>query len=109
MNEYAFTNWVPNFSLMASTIGCDHGSGAGPLGFGGGGCAPAAAGGLGSGGVAGLGGGGGVGGVAGVSGCEPDSAGFSVLWFSFSSATSDRKSTRLNSSHSQISYAVFCL
>src|SRR5438270_6466629 len=24
-------------------------------------------------------------------------------------ATSDRKSTRLNSSHSQISYAVFCL
>src|SRR5688572_31667819 len=25
------------------------------------------------------------------------------------SATSDRKSTRLNSSHSQISYAVFCL
>src|SRR2546430_2813820 len=27
----------------------------------------------------------------------------------FSSAASDRKSTRLNSSHSQISYAVFCL
>src|SRR2546430_11079120 len=26
-----------------------------------------------------------------------------------SSLTSDRKSTRLNSSHSQISYAVFCL
>src|SRR2546430_5450238 len=26
-----------------------------------------------------------------------------------SGATSDRKSTRLNSSHSQISYAVFCL
>src|SRR2546430_9105326 len=26
-----------------------------------------------------------------------------------SSATGDRKSTRLNSSHSQISYAVFCL
>src|SRR2546430_14333115 len=26
-----------------------------------------------------------------------------------SSARSDRKSTRLNSSHSQISYAVFCL
>src|SRR5688572_32525438 len=25
------------------------------------------------------------------------------------SSTSDRKSTRLNSSHSQISYAVFCL
>src|SRR2546430_3154051 len=28
---------------------------------------------------------------------------------STSSTTSDRKSTRLNSSHSQISYAVFCL
>src|SRR5688572_30869546 len=28
-----------------------------------------------------------------------------VIW----SATLDRKSTRLNSSHSQISYAVFCL
>src|SRR2546430_4095304 len=27
----------------------------------------------------------------------------------FNSATLDRKSTRLNSSHSQISYAVFCL
>src|SRR2546427_9215301 len=27
----------------------------------------------------------------------------------FSTATADRKSTRLNSSHSQISYAVFCL
>src|SRR5688572_31370346 len=27
----------------------------------------------------------------------------------FSSSWSDRKSTRLNSSHSQISYAVFCL
>src|SRR2546430_7755247 len=27
----------------------------------------------------------------------------------FSNAVSDRKSTRLNSSHSQISYAVFCL
>src|SRR2546430_3994060 len=33
------------------------------------------------------------------------------LWRSvvFSVATKDRKSTRLNSSHSQISYAVFCL
>src|SRR5256886_6583962 len=30
------------------------------------------------------------------------------LW-RLSSARSDRKSTRLNSSHSQISYAVFCL
>src|SRR2546427_5115873 len=29
------------------------------------------------------------------------------IWFGDSSA--DRKSTRLNSSHSQISYAVFCL
>src|SRR2546430_7236987 len=28
---------------------------------------------------------------------------------SFSTRTQDRKSTRLNSSHSQISYAVFCL
>src|SRR2546430_5508216 len=28
---------------------------------------------------------------------------------SFRSTTVDRKSTRLNSSHSQISYAVFCL
>src|SRR2546430_6079113 len=27
----------------------------------------------------------------------------------FAQATEDRKSTRLNSSHSQISYAVFCL
>src|SRR2546430_10876864 len=27
----------------------------------------------------------------------------------FETATKDRKSTRLNSSHSQISYAVFCL
>src|SRR2546427_3119364 len=33
-----------------------------------------------------------------------------VLGFSFSVVTlRDRKSTRLNSSHSQISYAVFCL
>src|SRR5688572_32008679 len=29
--------------------------------------------------------------------------------FRISNPTSDRKSTRLNSSHSQISYAVFCL
>src|SRR5206468_11210870 len=28
---------------------------------------------------------------------------------SFSNSTRDRKSTRLNSSHDQISYAVFCL
>src|SRR2546430_11491032 len=32
-----------------------------------------------------------------------------VLIFSSSSLLRDRKSTRLNSSHSQISYAVFCL
>src|SRR5688572_31989335 len=30
-------------------------------------------------------------------------------WPSFATLGSDRKSTRLNSSHSQISYAVFCL
>src|SRR5256886_3605783 len=29
--------------------------------------------------------------------------------FTFAHKTEDRKSTRLNSSHSQISYAVFCL
>src|SRR2546430_13482324 len=36
---------------------------------------------------------------------------FSVLWIStgMPRPISDRKSTRLNSSHSQISYAVFCL
>src|SRR5688572_31771434 len=31
------------------------------------------------------------------------------LWFFDNSFDEDRKSTRLNSSHSQISYAVFCL
>src|SRR3712207_8011251 len=31
------------------------------------------------------------------------------LYFVFSMAFSDRKSTRLNSSHANISYAVFCL
>src|SRR2546430_16248665 len=31
------------------------------------------------------------------------------LGFRYASDTRDRKSTRLNSSHSQISYAVFCL
>src|SRR5947207_9708958 len=30
-------------------------------------------------------------------------------WNSYSSSTLDRKSTRLNSSHTVISYAVFCL
>src|SRR5688572_32008183 len=32
-----------------------------------------------------------------------------VVMLSISCASTDRKSTRLNSSHSQISYAVFCL
>src|SRR5690606_41113111 len=35
--------------------------------------------------------------------------GFIGKEFSLSSKTSDRKSTRLNSSHVKISYAVFCL
>src|SRR2546430_8738936 len=34
---------------------------------------------------------------------------FGRLGFAFSIGILDRKSTRLNSSHSQISYAVFCL
>src|SRR2546430_16452025 len=33
----------------------------------------------------------------------------SRAWAPASTSRSDRKSTRLNSSHSQISYAVFCL
>src|SRR2546430_6589041 len=37
--------------------------------------------------------------------CCPVSRFDTVTW----AATRDRKSTRLNSSHSQISYAVFCL
>src|SRR2546430_7108355 len=49
------------------------------------------------------------GGVAGVQPVRAD-AREEVHWFSnSSSALTDRKSTRLNSSHSQISYAVFCL
>src|SRR2546427_6401346 len=32
-----------------------------------------------------------------------------TIYFARSEALKDRKSTRLNSSHSQISYAVFCL
>src|SRR5436309_7414212 len=32
-----------------------------------------------------------------------------VLWFPNARAVEDRKSTRLNSSHVKISYAVFCL
>src|SRR2546430_3059178 len=40
-------------------------------------------------------------------GVEPDGVGRGAT--PFPRPTSDRKSTRLNSSHSQISYAVFCL
>src|SRR5688572_32721057 len=32
-----------------------------------------------------------------------------LLWSDLATLSQDRKSTRLNSSHSQISYAVFCL
>src|SRR2546430_7453961 len=32
-----------------------------------------------------------------------------IMRIGFRGSTTDRKSTRLNSSHSQISYAVFCL
>src|SRR5256886_6958704 len=41
----------------------------------------------------------------------PTSTASDILFFSAKRRTSfpDRKSTRLNSSHSQISYAVFCL
>src|SRR3712207_1976088 len=34
---------------------------------------------------------------------------FPVFWYSMPSILQDRKSTRLNSSHANISYAVFCL
>src|SRR2546430_11380299 len=37
------------------------------------------------------------------------SNGHSLVFFPEGTFTRDRKSTRLNSSHSQISYAVFCL
>src|SRR2546430_7213854 len=43
------------------------------------------------------------------SGTESFHAGVPRAMFSAQSKRSDRKSTRLNSSHSQISYAVFCL
>src|SRR2546430_3356872 len=43
----------------------------------------------------------------GEAGVERDQAG--GLWLAGGYKTADRKSTRLNSSHSQISYAVFCL
>src|SRR2546430_4002249 len=37
------------------------------------------------------------------------SATITLAYFALFASTLDRKSTRLNSSHSQISYAVFCL
>src|SRR5262249_21382729 len=83
MKLYALMNSPPNFSLIASTRGLDHGSCCGPFGFGG---AAGAA------GLAPGGGGGGLGtaafgcsgGAAGLGG----SAGFPVSWLSFcSSAT----------------------
>src|SRR2546430_12909536 len=39
----------------------------------------------------------------------PNSRGLTTPHFAHDSQNRDRKSTRLNSSHSQISYAVFCL
>src|SRR2546430_9078266 len=43
-------------------------------------------------------------------GCPPGATGRGAWWSNTRAAsTRDRKSTRLNSSHSQISYAVFCL
>lgn len=51
MKLYALRISPPNFSLSASTIGCDQGSGAGPFGFGGAACPPAAGGFGGTGGV----------------------------------------------------------
>src|SRR5256886_12641485 len=39
----------------------------------------------------------------------PNSPPTNTSGFEMSTAARDRKSTRLNSSHSQISYAVFCL
>src|SRR5256885_7598230 len=41
--------------------------------------------------------------------CSPGTAGERVLMVRRSRASTDRKSTRLNSSHLVISYAVFCL
>src|SRR2546430_12997421 len=41
--------------------------------------------------------------------CSTSSTRASVSWRVAPCCCSDRKSTRLNSSHSQISYAVFCL
>src|SRR2546430_10347040 len=40
---------------------------------------------------------------------DPSFAGLNLTWEVREGSAKDRKSTRLNSSHSQISYAVFCL
>src|SRR5689334_23548999 len=42
-------------------------------------------------------------------GTGPVAAGDTVRWIIGDTESGDRKSTRLNSSHSSISYAVFCL
>src|SRR3712207_7975567 len=49
------------------------------------------------------------GGLRGRSTCEARKAEPPSMRIEPSSATKDRKSTRLNSSHANISYAVFCL
>src|SRR5688572_31964748 len=41
--------------------------------------------------------------------CFPHALGATVCYGPTGAVSRDRKSTRLNSSHSQISYAVFCL
>src|SRR2546430_13740712 len=41
--------------------------------------------------------------------CQRDPKARHGPYYTLTQATGDRKSTRLNSSHSQISYAVFCL
>src|SRR2546430_8962024 len=41
--------------------------------------------------------------------CRSSSSTSRSEWLPSTSSSGDRKSTRLNSSHSQISYAVFCL
>src|SRR5690349_24697965 len=43
------------------------------------------------------------------SGARAGSREISLSWIALMSAAIDRKSTRLNSSHVEISYAVFCL
>src|SRR5688572_32317622 len=44
-----------------------------------------------------------------VDGTDADAAVIELARIAFGESDEDRKSTRLNSSHSQISYAVFCL